>query len=68
MASHEADIVREAARVARLQLKIRKLAAETREARGELKIARKNLRALAQAKLDPFVQAAPLRMFGERQG
>ncbi len=68
MPTHEAAIVAEARRVARLQARKRKLAREMRVCVAELKMAKRNLRAMADRLGDPFDQAPPLRMFDERTG
>lgn len=59
------SLMNEARRVARLQARSRQLRRELKVVDAELKLARKNLRALADAKSDPFDQSPPLRMFGE---
>jgi len=63
--THEAALIAEARRVARLQSKRLRLRRELREAEAELRTARKNLKALAAAGRDPFDQSPPLRGFGE---
>lgn len=68
MPTHEQAIVSEARRVARLQSRARELRRLLKENQGELRAAKKNLRALAAAARDPFEQAPPLRMFGEKSG
>lgn len=61
-AKPEASLIVEARRVARLQIKIRRLERELTEAKGELRQARKNLRGLASSMArDPFDQAPPVR-------
>lgn len=67
MPKFETSIVNEARRVARLQSRARALRRELKTVQAELRLAKKNLRALASAKVDPFDQAPPLRAFGEKQ-
>lgn len=59
------SLMNEARRVARLQTRTRALRRELKVTEAELRLARKNLRALANATADPFDQAPPLRIFGE---
>jgi len=61
----ETQLMNEARRVARLQTRTRALRRELKVAEGELRLARRQLRALASAKHDPFEQSPPLRIFGE---
>ncbi|PYR90187.1 MAG: hypothetical protein DMF84_22095 [Acidobacteria bacterium] len=68
MPTHEAAIVAEARRVARLQERQRRFRRELKACAAELKTAKKNLRVLASAARDPFEQSPPLRVFGERAG
>ncbi len=68
MPTFEATIVSEARRVARLQARCRQLRRDLKDASAELKHAKKMLRSLAQSTRDPFEQAPPLRVFGERSG
>lgn len=68
MPTHETSIVAEARRVARLQARKRQLRRDLKTIDKELKLAQKNLRALARVAVDPFEQVPPLRMFGESAG
>jgi hypothetical protein len=65
MPTHEGALIAEARRVTRLQAKLTRLRREQRSVQAELRQARKNLRALAQSKADPFDQAPPIKGFGE---
>jgi hypothetical protein len=67
MPTFESSIVAEARRVARLQARQRTLRRQLRDVGKELRLAKKNLRALAGAKNDPFEQSQPLRGFGEQR-
>lgn len=66
MAKLATALMNEARRVARLQTRVRTLKRDLAAASAELRQAKKNLRALADSTADPFEQAPPLRMFGER--
>jgi len=66
MPSHEAALISEARRVARLQRKLTALRRQVKEVQGELRLAKKNLKVLASAASpDPFDQSPPMRVFGE---
>jgi len=65
MPTHTSALVAEARRLARLQLKLRKLKHEEKVVQAEIKLVKKNLRALATR--DPFDQSPPLKTFGETQ-
>lgn len=66
MPTTEAAIVNEARRVARLQAKARRLRRDLKDVAAELRLAKRNIKALASSTGDPFNQTPPLRMFGER--
>jgi vacuolar-type H+-ATPase subunit D/Vma8 len=68
MPSTEAALVAAARRVSLLQSKRARLRRELREVDAELRLAKRQLRALVSNVRDPFDQAPPLRMFGERTG
>lgn len=64
MPTHEQAMVSEARRVARAQTRITRLNRELKEARAELRLAKKNLKALARETVAQ--QTPPMRLFGER--
>jgi len=66
MPSHEAALVAAARRVATCQRQRASLRRRLKEVAGELRLAKKQLRALVQSTRDPLEQTPPLRLFGEK--
>lgn len=66
MPSHEAALVAEARRLARAQLKRLALRRQLREVDGEIKAAKKNLRALTERMTDPAFQ--PMSLVAKAKG
>lgn len=64
----DAALVIEARRVARLQRRQTEARRQLKAIAAELKLAKKNLSALAASTSDPFQQSPPLRLFGESGG
>ena len=63
--TYEAQLMTAARNVGRLERRCRDLRKQLKVAAGELRHERKMLKALAGAKVDPFEQTPPMRVFGE---